>query len=251
MKAVRISWGYLLSLLIAGAAAGQDDPRILIQRALDAIPNTTVKVSVELSSSRGWTRDLEISGKRIDDAMVSYIEVTGPQDVKDTRFLFFERVNAPDEQHMYIPMVKRAIQIADETRKQAFLGSDFFVSDLVAPELDSYTYKFVGDDEVIGRKCRLIEALPKDPEKELYSKTVGCLDPEGLVVLRTQLYDKRGELLKVSTTKKLEKVDGYWTQLVQEMENVQDKTTSTITIKHIEYNVELPDDIFTRGKLLR
>lgn len=242
----------LLIVLIATLAYGQEEsPRQLIQRALDSLPNTTMQADVELSSSRGWTRSLEISGKRIDDAMVSFVEVTGPQDVKDTRFLFFERVNSPDEQHMYIPLVKRAIQIADETRKQAFLGSDFYVSDLVAPELDAYDYKYVGEDEILGRKCKMVEATPKRLENEVYSKSIGCVDPTDFLVLRTQLFDKKGELLKVATMEKVEKVDGIWTAMEQKMENVQEKTTSTITIKEIHYNVELPDDIFSRSRLLR
>lgn len=250
MKAFRV-YAVLLLLSAAGAHAEEESPRALIQRALDSLPNTTVKTSVELSSSRGWSRSLEIMGKRIDDAMASFIEVTGPQDVKDTRFLFFERINSPDEQHMYIPLIKRAIQIADETRKQAFLGSDFYISDLVAPELDSYEYKYVGEDELLGRKCKLVEAIPKRPENELYSKTIGCVDTTDMIVLRTQLFDKKGELLKVSTIRKLEKIDGIWTAMEQEMENVQEKTTSTISITSIQYHVELPDDVFTRARLLR
>lgn len=252
MKVFRI-WGTSLALLVAttAVAAQEEDPRDLIQQALDSLPNTTVEARIELSSSRGWTRSLEISGKRIDDAMASFIEVTGPQDVKDTRFLFFERINSPDEQHMYIPLIKRAIQIADETRKQAFLGSDFFISDLVAPELDAYNYKYVGQDELLGRKCRLVEATPKRLENAVYSKSIACVDPTDFIVLRTQLFDKKGELLKISTMEKLEKVDGIWTAMEQKMENVQEKTDSTITIQQIKYNVELPDDIFSRARLLR
>lgn len=241
----------VIVMIAVSATAAEDDPRKLIERVISSLPDATMYASVELSSSRGWTRTLEIRGKRVDDAVASYIEVTGPQDVKDTRFLFFERVNAPDEQHMYIPLVKRAIQIADETRKQAFLGSDFYVSDLVAPEVDSYTYRFVGDDEVLGRKCRLVESVPKDLERAVYGKSVGCVDTGDLIVLRTELFDKKGDLIKVWAMKKLQKIDGFWTPLEQEMVNVKDNTSSTITVKQIKYNVELPDDIFSRARLLR
>ena len=246
-------WKVCASLLLFVAAAhGQEEsPRDLIKRALDSLPNTTAQATIELSSSRGWTRTLEISGKRIDDAMCSFIEVTAPQDVKDTRCLFFERVNAPDEQHMYIPLVKRAIKIADDTRKQPFLGSDFYVSDLVAPEVDQYDYKYVGENEYLGRKCKLVEAKPKRLENEVYSKTIACVDTTDFIVLHTELFDKKDQLFKVSTLKKLEKIDGIWTPMVQEMENVQEKTTSTLTIKSIKYNIELPDDIFSRARLLR
>jgi outer membrane lipoprotein-sorting protein len=251
MKLGRLCTTVLLFSFALSAAAEEDDPRQLIQRAIETLPDASLQATVELSSSRGWSRTFEISGKRVDESVASFIEVTGPQDVKDTRFLFFERVNAPDEQHMYIPLVKRAIQIADETRKQAFLGSDFFISDLVAPEVDAYTYKYVGEDEILGRKCRLVESVPKDLESAVYSKSVACVDANDLIVLRTELFDKKGNLLKVWTMKKIEKVDGFWTPFEQEMANVQDKTTSTIIIQRIEYNVELPDDTFSRARLLR
>jgi outer membrane lipoprotein-sorting protein len=65
------------------------------------------------------------------------------------------------------------------------------------------------------------------------------------------LFDKKGALLKVATLEKVEKIDGFWTPMVQKMENVQEKTTSTITIKQMKYNVELPNDIFSRARLLR
>ena len=91
MKVARILITLLTFLAASSATAQVEDARALIQRALDSLPNTTMKAKIELSSSRGWTRSLEIYGKRINDAMASYIEVTAPQDVKDTRFLFFER----------------------------------------------------------------------------------------------------------------------------------------------------------------
>lgn len=241
----------LLPLPASPGFAADDDARGLVEEVRNSVPSTTMKSRVKLTSSRGWERELEILSEKTDEGVASFIEVLGPQDVQGTRFLFFERTNEPDEQHVYIPLIKRAMRIADDTRKQAFLGSDFYVSDLVAPEVDAYTYRFVGDEEVLGRPCKLIEAVPVDTEGEIYGKAVFAVDPQDKLALKTVFYDVDGDLLKIWNVEKLEKVDGYWTFLVQTVKNVQDDTTSTLTIDSIEYGIELPGGSFSRERLLR
>jgi len=249
---VAIAVGLTALLFNSSVGAGSaDDPQALVQEVRDAVPKTAVSSRVRLTSSRGWERELQILSAHVDGSVASFIEVTGPQDVKDTRFLFFERTNEPDEQHVYIPLIRRAMRIADDTRKQAFLGSDFYVSDLVAPQIDLYSYRFVGDKEVLGRKCRLVEAVPKDIEGEIYSKAIFAVDPADKLILESTFFDTDGELLKIWRAEKLERVDENWTILQQSVENVQDKTTSTLIVDSIEYDATLPSGAFSRERLLR
>lgn len=247
---------FAVLLLCAAAApcfAADSDPaaQALVQSVRDAVPKTTVFSRVLLSSSRGWTRELEISAEDQDGAIASFIEVIAPIDVKDTRFLFFERTNARDEQHIYIPLIKRAMAIADDTRKQPFLGSDFYVADLVAPEVDLYNYSFVGEKTLLGRPCKLVQTVPKDPKGELYGKAIFAVDPTDKLILETEFFDPSGKPLKVWTAGKLEKIDGHWTVLEHGMNNLQEKTSSDIKIKEIRYGIELPEGTFTRARLLR
>ena len=246
-----------VALLLATAmpvAAGADDAdaRALLQRVLDAAPTVPFVAKLQLSStSRGWTRELQLSHKHQSNQDASFMEVTGPQDVKDTRFLLLDRTDGTSLQFIYVPAVRRAIQISAETRKQQFLGSDFYVSDLAKPNLDTYTHSFVGPDEIGGRHCKLIQSVAKNPESELYGKTVVAVDPTDLVVVRTQFFDNKGKLQKVWTNEKLEKIDGFWTPLRQRMQNVQNNTESLLEITDIKYNAEVPDEIFTKGYLTR
>lgn len=228
-----------------------DDAHDLVKRVLEAVPKVSLTAQAQLTSDRGWVRELSLSRAFVNDADASYLEVTAPLDLKDTRFLLFDRASGRDEQFMYVPAVKRAMQISDATRKQPFLGSDFNVSDMVRPELDAFTYRFVGDENVAGRATRLVEAVPKHPEHELYSKTIAAIDPADLLVMRVQFFDAKGALLKVWTLEKVEKVDGNWTPLVQKMEHVQDKHESRLTLIGVQYNASLPTEIFNRAYLTR
>jgi outer membrane lipoprotein-sorting protein len=92
---------------------------------------------------------------------------------------------------------------------------------------------------------------PKKPEDSVYGKTILALDPADLLVLGRRFFDAKGRLQKVWTVDKVEKVDGIWTLRGQELADLQEKTRSRLDVEQIEYNVKLPDDMFTTKYLLR
>jgi outer membrane lipoprotein-sorting protein len=225
----------------------------LDKREIEAVPKVAFEAEAVLTAPGGFTRELKMLHKPLGGGDANYIEVTAPLNLKDTRFLFLEHASGPDEQYIYVPALKRTIQVLDEARKQPFLGSDFYVSDLVAPDLDAYNYAFAAgaDTEIGGRACKLVEATPKNPQGELYSKAVIAIDPVDLLVVRSEFYDPKGALLKVWTLEKVEKVDGYWTPMLHKMANVKQSTESRIETKRVRYNVEIADSVFTKTNLQR
>jgi hypothetical protein len=252
----KLTWTAAALLLLgpwlpAAVVRAEEDPAALMKRVREAVPKVPFVAKGKLSGDRGLIRELELSHKTVNGVESSYMEVTAPMDLKDTRFLVIDRETGRDEQYIYVPAARRAIQVGGQTRKQAFLGSEFYVGDLVQPDVDAFTYKLAGAEEIGGRKCTLIEATPKNPGEELYSKSIFAVDPADLVVVRTQLFDDKGKLLKVWTVDKLEKIDGVWTPVSQEMRDVQESHWSRIEMSDIKYNVELPDDVFNKSHLTR
>lgn len=241
----------VLCLVTAAPRAEEDGARDLVKRVLEAVPKIPLTAKATLTSDRGWVRELALSRAFVKDADTSYLEVTSPLDLKDTRFLLLDRAEGRDEQFMFVPTVKRAMQMSDDTRKQPFLGSDFYVSDMVRPELDAFGYRFVGEEKIGERSAKLVEAVPKDPERELYGKTISAIDPTDLLVLRVQFFDTKGVPLKVWTLEKVERIDGIWTPLIQHMQALQDKHESRLTLTEVKYNADLPTGIFNRSYLTR
>jgi outer membrane lipoprotein-sorting protein len=250
-----IDWLMLAAALLlpCAAAFAQDlSARDTLQKVIDSVPRIPFTAKAKLSSkSRGWVRELDLMYKHLDNADASYMEVTAPMDVKDTRFLLLDREPGPDEQWIYVPAIKRAIQVSEQARKQPFLGSDFYVSDMVRPEIDAYTYTFVGEEDINGRHCKLIESVPKKPGGDPYSKAIVAIDPKDMVIVRSQFFDPKGKLLKVWTIEKMEKIDGNWTPQLQVMKNVQDNTESQLEIVEIKYNATVSDETFHKAYLIR
>jgi outer membrane lipoprotein-sorting protein len=225
--------------------------RALVQKVRDTAPKTPFAAKAKLTSDRGFVRELDLKHKHLNDVEASLMEVTAPMDLKDTRFLLLDRETGQDEQYIYSPAARRAVRVGTQTRKQDFLGTEFAVGDLVQPEVDDATYRFVGEEDVGGRKCTLVEATPKDTEDAMYSKTIAAIDPTDLLVMRTQLFDDKGALYKVWTMVKAEKIDGVWTPVLQRMEDVQGKHWSEIELSEVKYNADVPDDTFSRQNLTK
>jgi hypothetical protein len=238
-------------LLVGTGHASDDDALDLVRRVRQAAPKTPLVARLTLTSDLGWTRQLQVSRKTIGDVDASYMEVTAPPDLKDTRFLYLDHREGPDEQFMYVPAAKRAIRISSQTRSQSFIGSEFAVGDLVQPEVDAFTYRFTGETDLGGRHAKLVESIPKNPSDSMYSKTIMAIDPNDLLVLRTEFFDAKGKPLKVWSVEKVEKIDGVWTPLEQLMTNVQQPHWTRLTLTDVKYNAPVSDEIFERAYLSR
>lgn len=241
----------LVALASAGNASAADDAGALVKKAVDALPKKPFTAKLQLKPASQPQRDITLDHKMVGGARASYLEVTAPESLSGIRFLFLEHPNGQPEQFIKIAAARNAVQVKDQVRKQPFLESDFYVSDLVEPPVDAYTYKFVGDEELLGRKTRLVEAVPKDSANEIYGKTVIAIDPTDLLILKRSFYDLKGNLLKVWTIDQVEKVDGVWTIRASTMTTVPDKTSSTLKTPEIRYDVELSDAVFTPEHLRR
>jgi outer membrane lipoprotein-sorting protein len=226
------------------------EARELVRKVVEALPQVPFTAKVKLSIDGGEAREIDLSHKVIDGNRSSYLTVTAPAELEGIRFLFIEKKGAPAEQYMKVAASRTVVRVAGEVRQQPFLSSTFFIADLVDPPLDAFTYAYAGEEKVGGRACKLVESVPKHPEQEVYGKTVIAIDPKDHLAMRRTFYDKKGQVLKLWTVEKVEKIDGFWTMRDQKMAHV-DGHTSRLEITEIKYNAELEDSIFTPKYLLR
>lgn len=241
-----------VSVLIAAPSwATGGDALSLVRAAVDSLPSASFQSKITLTTPQG-PRFLELAQKRRPDgARLGYLEVVGPADLAGIRHLFIESKDAPPAQYLKLTASRSIVRVAAETRAQSFLGSTFYIADLVEPPTDGWRFEFVGDVELLGRPCKLVEGTPLTPEAEIYGKVVAAIDPADKVVLRRQFFDKKGNLFKTWQVEKLVKVQGFLTPLVQDMRNIQDGSESRLEITEIQYGVEIADSVFTPEHLKR
>jgi hypothetical protein len=244
----------MLTVLVMVTTATADDPdaKALVVALRDSAPTVPVTAKATLTSGGGWVRKIDMSHKGVGEERATLLEVTAPADVAGSRYLLLERTEGSDRQFMYLPaLTRRVIEVSDEARREPFLGSDFYVADLIAPDVHAFTYAFLGEEDVAGHRCRLVEATVKPDAAAPYPKTVFAIEPTALVIWRGRAFDGAGKLFKEWTLEKLEVIDGHKTPLAMRMRNVQAETESTLTLADVRYGADLSDGLFTKQRLSR
>jgi len=238
-------------LCLAMPARADDDAGTLVKKAVDNLPKVPLEATLKLTPPQGEAREVALSSKMIEGKRASYLEVMQPEALQGIRFLFLERPGAESEQYMKIAAAPKAVKVSGQIRKNPFLESTFYVSDLVEPIVDDYTYEFVGEGGIGGRAVKQIKATPKHPDGEIYGSTIISIDPADLIVLKREFYDKDGKPFKEWSVDVVEEVDGILTIRDQRMKNLRDGTESRLETVDIKYNGDVPDMIFSPNYLRR
>jgi len=193
------------------------------------------------------------------DEKRSVIFYLQPKNVKDTAFLTYDYPKAAvdDDQWLYLPAMRKVRRISASDRGDYFLGTDFTYEDIKLESkvsIEDYTRKTIGEDEVDGRHCYVVEALPVDDEtaKELgYGRVEQCVDDKIWMVRRSRIWDTRGKLLKTIDTKDIRQVQGIWTQHRLEVENHKTGHRTVFTFSEIDYAKGVSDGVFTQKSIRR
>src|SRR6185369_729676 len=116
--------------------------------------------------------------------------------------------------------------------------------DMTVRQLDKYTFRYLGDEAIDGKDCYVIELVPKSGTSG-YSKAIRWRMKDNLQEVRTDYYDRKGDLLKRRITTGHHLVDGFWRATNISVKNVQTNKASTLTFDAVRLKVDLPSHRFT------
>lgn len=182
-----------------------------------------------------------LEGKK--DGDKSVVAFSWPADVNGTKLLTWTHKKSNDDQWLYLPALKRIKRISSRNKAGSFMGSEFAYEDMSSQEIQKYTYKFIEEAEIDGRKCWKSERYPTD-KRSGYSRQVVWTDQEYMNPLKIEYYDRKNELLKVGTFKNYKKFDTYWRVSIIEMHNKQTKKRSILSWKTRKLGEDLDEEDF-------
>src|SRR5690554_3816564 len=194
------------------------------------------------------------SGKReMVKTMVSFIEnkdglteFTNPRD-RGTKFL-----KRDDDLWMFFPDAEELVKISGHMLNQGMMGSDFSYQDMMESDklTDLYDFELIGEEEIQGRPCYVLEGIAKENEEVSYYRRKSWIDKERFIGLKEELYAQSGRLLKEMNVLRVEEIEGRWYPMVSVMEDKLRKNTQTeFIIKKIEFNPNIPANTFTLENL--
>jgi hypothetical protein len=206
----------LVLLAAAGDTAADDaEARAIVSKARNArAPAERRETSIEIVSRSGRTSKralviLSLSDASADRTLVRFSE---PLDVARLALLTIQRPGQADEQHLYLPSLKKAKRVASAERTGLFAGTDFAYEDLRVEDLERHEYRLSGSETIQGDDCHRVDAVPKGAERNesgyarrelLISKSLG-------VVREQRMYGRdSGALVKLLRNDDFRAVGGF------------------------------------------
>jgi len=190
-------------------------------------------------------RSMEVSGDG--DKSMSIFDT--PPDVKGTAFLSYTHALDADDQWLYLPALKRVKRISSRNKSGPFMGSEFAYEDIASQEVEKYTYKFIKEDSIDGRKAFVVERYPAYKYSG-YSKSVAWIDEEMYQPLKIDFYDRKNELLKTLTPKDYKQyLSKFYRASSMTMVNHVSHKSTTLEWNDYKFDNGLSDRDFDRNSL--
>ncbi|OUR95215.1 outer membrane lipoprotein-sorting protein [Gammaproteobacteria bacterium 42_54_T18] len=174
-----------------------------------------------------------------------------PRDVRGTAFLSFSHPVEPDDQWMYLPVLKRVKRISSKNKSGPFMGSEFSFEDLGSFEIAKYTYNYLGDDNIHGVDSFMVEQFPVD-ENSGYTRRIVWIDKQEYLTQKIDFYDRKNSLLKTLSYRDYQQyLDRFWRANSMKMINHQSGKSTVLQWNNYAFRTGLKDSDFNRNSLKR
>jgi len=173
-----------------------------------------------------------------------------PANVAGTRFLTMDTAGGGSDQWIYLPSLGRVRRIAATESGGSFMGTDFSYDDISSMdrELSLDTHTLLREETLNGKACYVIQSVPKDTSYQ-YSKTITWIDKTGFLIYKSEMYNRRGELVKVMEMSDFKDVQGRLTPMQTKISTAGAGTSTTIYMEIIKYDDPIPEAVFTTAYL--
>lgn len=197
-------------------------------------------------------RELELYSLEVSpDEERSLIYFDSPRDIRGTGLLTYSFRDGDEEQWLYLPALRRTKRIAASGRSSPFMGSEFAYEDLAPMYPSQYEYSYVGEEELEGTPCFVIERYPSY-EGSGYQRQRLWIDTEEYRVLRIDSWDLRDRPLKTLTLSGYERyLDHVWRPAEAHMINHRTDEATRLLWHDYRFQTGLTESDFSRAALGR
>jgi hypothetical protein len=244
----------LASALAASGAYAQNAPA---PSAQEIVKSSRDRIKADTVSTRSRMVIAAKDGSTTERVVDQYSSKSGgvnrtvvvfqkPASVANTRFLTIENPGKADDRWIFLPALGKVRRIAATEGSGSFMGTDLSYDDVSSAdrEADADTHALLREESLDGKDCWVIESKPKDTDYQ-YTKMVSWIEKSTSVSLKLELYDRKGELVKLLEILKAEDKQGRLTPTVTRMTTVKAKTSTTIDVEIVKYDDPIPASVFT------
>ena len=232
------------------------------QNASDIVERSRNRIQAETTSSMMQMQITARGGAVTNRTMIQYskddangnsrsvIEFGEPASIRGTRFLTIQNADRANDQWIFLPSLPRVRRIAAQEGSSSFVGTDFSYDDIASADrktnLDNH--RLLREEILRGRNCYVIESIPIDTSYQ-YSKMIQWIDRENYVNYQVELYDRRGNQVKLLEVLELREEQGRLSPIVTRMTTLATGSSTSLNVVNLRYDANIPETVFTTNYL--
>ena len=239
---------------------GQSSPEALdiMDKYLQAttVENLTSKLTYTNISKTGRTQTRTLqqyirSNDQMENKYSLVLEFIAPADVAGTATLTIQQAGKEDEQWLYLPAVRSSRRISPSKKSDRFMGTEMTYEDLsnyLSEDINDFEYRLLGEEAIGQNMAYKIEAIPLEGTLTQYAKRQLWIDKATHVMLKTNFYDERGDLLKTYTAMDIRPVGNaeIFRAHKIKLENFQTGNKTEVIYEAYAINIGVSENIFTK-----
>lgn len=228
------------------AARDSPDATALVKAAMDHWRGQTSYSEITMTIHRpDWQRSMTLRAWSEGDDL-SLVRIIEPAKDAGNGTLLKDH-----EMWTYSPKINRIIKIPSSMMSQGWMGSDFSNKDISKSTdiIDQYEHTLSGQSQDNGHTVYVIEAIPHEDAAIVWGREVLKIRDDH-VLLEEQYWDQDGKLVKTMVARDIAQMGGRAVARVLRIGKVDrpDEWTE-MTISVIEFDIDLPDGVFTLSNL--
>lgn len=193
-----------------------------------------------------WQRSVEFKNWSLGKEYALTL-ITAP--AKDVGQTFLKRAT---EMWSWNPSISRLIKLPPSMMSQGWMGSDYTNDDILKESsvVNDYTHEFVGEETIDGRLCYKIKMVAKENAAIIWGHQIRWVDKKDFLVLKAELYDEDGVLVRSETGSDIKTMDGRVIQTKIELVPAEEPGNRTVVvIKDIKFNIPLQESYFSQQNM--
>ena len=211
----------------------------------------TVKMTITSKQGQKRQREFNILRKDVADGgdQKYFVYFQRPADVRRMTYVVLKHADPgkDDDRWLYMPAFSLVKRIAAGDKRTSFVGSDFLYEDVSGRSLAEDTHELIETTD----QFFIVKNIPKQPDTVEFNYFNVSIDRKTYVPMKMEFYDKDDKLYRVIESKKVEKIQDFYTVVQSVVSNLKTGSKTQMEFSKVKYNLGLKDDIFSERYMQR
>jgi len=196
----------------------------------------------------GWQRSIEFKSWTLGRDYALTL-ITAPP--KETGQSFLKRGS---EMWSWNPSISRLIRLPPSMMSQGWMGSDYTNDDILRESsvVKDYTHEIIGEENLGGRLCYKIKMTAREDASIVWGKQIRWIDKKDFLILKVELYDEDGYLVRTETGSDIKIMDGRKiTTKIELVPEEEPENKTLVEIREIKFNIPVGESYFSQQNMKR